>query len=106
MVERLDNKMKKHGMVGEVTTVLTNIETGEITTNTEYNTQTIHMVYYQFNPSFSGFGNSNIHSYIYISDNTNELNQFSGTIVSTNQTFNIGGSGHIVTGKQIGRAHV
>ena len=92
MVERLDNKMKKHGMVGEVTTVLTNIETGEITTNTEYNTQTIHMVYYQFNPSFSGFGNSSIHSYIYISDNTNELNQFSGTIVSTNQTFNIGGS--------------
>lgn len=79
--------------IGEITTVKTNIETGEVLEYTEKNTQMNGMLRNLTAPSGANIVNTSYSSpWIQISDNTNILNRQSVEIITSTQTFNINGS--------------
>lgn len=79
--------------IGEVRIIKTNIESGEVTTYNQYNTQLLGL-YRNLSETnaMPAFSSNNTASQIYISDNDFPLTRLHYTPASIKQTFNVGGT--------------
>ena len=79
-------------MIGEVTLLKTNIETGEVSEQVEYNTQLTGIYLNQLTSAPIAWNNTATQDMIYISDTAIPLNRMTASIVSTASTFLISGA--------------